>query len=212
MQQQFCVMKSQNKEIIKEKNKKEDIAAVNLFAEAGLLKHVKRSGWWVAGIKDPESVADHSFRCAVIAYYIAHKEDVDPYRVAIMALFNDIHESRINDLHKMGHYYIDFKMAEKKVFKDQVEGLDEKVKKEMKCFREEYETQETIESIIARDADILECLLQAKEYYDNGHIKAKKFFQKAPSHLKTRTAKKFWKIIKKWDSSLWWEKVVKFDR
>ncbi|MBF0384955.1 MAG: HD domain-containing protein, partial [Candidatus Omnitrophica bacterium] len=49
------------------KNTNKILSAVNLFAEAGLLKRVKRSGWWVAGIKDPESVAEHSFRCAVIA-------------------------------------------------------------------------------------------------------------------------------------------------
>src|SRR5262245_50965817 len=90
-------------------------AACDLFAEAGLLKHVKRSGLWVAGIKDPESVAEHCFRAAIIAHYIAHAEGADPYRTVMMALYNDIHESRINDLHKMGHYYIDFKQAERKV-------------------------------------------------------------------------------------------------
>src|SRR5258706_15987207 len=88
--------------------------ALDFFAEAGLLKRVKRSGWWVAGIENPETVAEHCFRCAVIAFYIAHCEDVDPYKAVTMALFNDIHEARINDLHKMGHYYIEFREAEKK--------------------------------------------------------------------------------------------------
>ncbi|MBU0468456.1 MAG: HD domain-containing protein, partial [Candidatus Omnitrophica bacterium] len=150
-------MKSQNnKRITKNSKQQADLSAINLFAEAGLLKKIKRSGWWVAGIKDPESVADHSFRCAIIAYYMAHLENVDPYKTLTMALFNDIHESRINDLHKMGHYYIDFKEAEKKVFKDQVKDLDPRVKKEMETFRNEYDEQITKESIVARDADILE--------------------------------------------------------
>lgn len=206
-------MKSQNsKKTTKKSKERSALSAVNLFAEAGLLKKVKRSGWWVAGIKDPESVADHSFRCAIIAYYMAHLEKVDPYKTLTMALFNDIHEARINDLHKMGHYYIDFKKAEKKVFSDQVKDLDPGVKKEMEMFRKEYDEQKTKESIIARDADILECLLQAKEYYDNGHTKAKKFFKKAPDYLKTKSAQKFWEQIKNWDSSQWWEDVVKFDR
>ena len=186
--------------------------ALDFFAEAGLLKKVKRSGWWVAGIKDPESVADHSFRCAIIGYYIAHLEGADPYKVMAMTLFNDIHEARINDLHKMGHYYIDFKEAEKKVFKDQMSNLDSSVKEEMNRFRQDYENQETKESVIARDADILECLIQAKEYVDNGHTKAKKFFKKAPDHLKTQSAQKLWKEVKDWDSGAWWEQVVKFER
>lgn len=186
--------------------------ALNFFAEAGLLKHVKRSGWWVAGIKEPESVAEHSFRCAIMAYYIAHVESVNPYKAMTMALFNDIHEARINDLHKMGHYYIDFREAEKRVFTDQMQNLHTSVKKEMTEFRREYEEQDTSESIVARDADILECLIQAKEYYDNGHTKAKKFFQRAPKHLKTKTAKALWSEIKSWDSGQWWEEVVKFER
>lgn len=206
-------MKSPDKKrATKKKSKTGSLSAVNLFAEAGLLKKIKRSGWWVAGIKDPESVADHSFRCAVIAYYMAHLEKVDPSKAMAMALFNDIHEARINDLHKMGHYYIDFKDAEKRVFKDQVAGLDEGIKEEMTALRREYDAQETKVSIVARDADILECLLQAKEYYDSGHLKARKFFKTAPDHLKTKTARKFWKQIQTWDSGQWWEDVVKFER
>ena len=41
-----------------------------------------------------------------------------------MTLFNDIHEARINDLHKMGHYYIEFRKAEQRAFDEGV-GLRE---------------------------------------------------------------------------------------
>jgi len=206
-------MKSHDKKkVVKKQSKPQGDEAINFFAEAGLLKKIKRSGWWVAGIKDPESVADHCFRCAVIGYYLAHLEKADPFKVMAMALFNDIHEARINDLHKMGHYYIDFKDAEKRVFKDQVADLDKNVKDEMNSFRQEYDAQETAASIIARDADILECLLQAKEYHDSGYLKTEKFFKTAPDHLKTQSARKMWQRIQKWDSGRWWEDVVKFER
>jgi putative hydrolase of HD superfamily len=189
-----------------------DLAAINFFAEAGLLKKIKRSGWWVAGIKDPESVAEHCFRCAVIGYYLAHQEGADPYKVIVMTLFNDIHESRINDLHKMGHYYIDFKDAERRVFKDQTELLAAAMKEELRRFRAEYDGQRSKEGVVARDADILECLLQAKEYHDIGYKGAEKFFQKAPEFLHTKTAQRLWRKIKRWDSRSWWEHVVKFER
>ncbi len=204
-------MKSQDKRKIKEEWNPE-LHALNFFAEAGLLKRIKRSGWWVAGIKDPESVAEHSFRTAVIGYYLAHMEGVNPYKVMVMALFNDIHEARINDLHKMGHYYIDFKEAEKSVFKDQIAHLNEKVKSELKSLRNLYDRQVGKESLVARDADILECLLQAKEYYDSGHWIAKKFLKKAPGFLKTKTAGRLWRKINEWDSSRWWQEIVKFER
>jgi len=186
--------------------------ALNFFAEAGLLKRVKRSGWWVAGIENPETVAEHSFRTAVIGFYLAYTEGADPFRVVSMSLFNDIHESRINDLHKMGHYYIDFKDAEKRVFRDQMKELDTKVADALSSLRDEYDRQESREGIIARDADILECLIQAKEYYDNGYLGAKLFFAKAPRYLKTKSAQKVWREVKTWHSSDWWQNVVKFER
>ena len=189
-----------------------EISALNFFAEAGLLKHIKRSGWWVAGIKDPETVAEHCFRCAVIGFYLAHMEKVDPYKVVTMTLFNDIHEARINDLHKMGHHYIDFREAEKRVFDDQTAHLNQSVQRDLRRFRKDYDAQQSRESLVARDADILECLVQAKEYYDAGHAKARKFFQCAPGFLKTKSAKALWKKVLKWDTALWWENVVKFER
>jgi len=166
----------------------------------------------VAGLENPESVADHCFRCAVIGFYMAHEEGVDPYRVLTMTLFNDIHEARINDLHKMGHYYIDFKAAEKRVFLDQVRPLSSKVKAALEDMRGDYDAQQSPEAIVARDADILECLVQAKEYLDNGYPVARKFLRRAPGFLKTKTAQKLWKALQTWDSTVWWENVVKFER
>ena len=205
-------MKSSDKKQKIKPTPKPDAAVLNFFAEAGLLKRVKRSGWWVAGLKNPESVADHCFRCAVIGYYLAHLEKVDVYRVLVMTLFNDIHEARINDLHKMGHSYIDFKAAEKRVFDDQTRKLDGSVKFDLRKIRDDYDRQASRESIVARDADILECLLQAKEYYDSGHLGVKEFFKPPPDHLKTKSAKKLWQAMKRWNSHEWWTRVVKFER
>lgn len=192
--------------------KKELVHALDFFAEAGLLKRVKRSGWWVAGIDNPETVAEHCFRCALIGYYIAHCEGVDPHQVVTMTLFNDIHEARINDLHKMGHYYIEFRQAEQKAFDDQLMNLNAAVKAELSRMRRSYNQQSSPESIVARDADILECLIQAKEYLDNGYPVAKTFFKRAPDFLKTKTAKALWKTALTWDSHAWWQNVVKFER
>jgi putative hydrolases of HD superfamily len=217
MRRRYSAMKSSVKRKAKVASKPKVTAseykhALNFFAEAGLLKRVKRSGWWVAGIENPETVAEHCFRCALIGYYIAHCEGVDPYHVVAMTLFNDIHEARINDLHKMGHYYIEFRNAEQKVFEDQLKFLNMKVKAELTKMRNAYNKQSSQESIVARDADILECLIQAKEYMDNGYPVAKTFFKRAPDYLKTKTAKALWKTALTWDSHEWWQNVVKFER
>jgi putative hydrolase of HD superfamily len=143
---------------------------------------------------------------------MAYWENVDPFKVVTMCLFNDIHEARINDLHKMGHSYIDFKEAEKRVFDDQIGPIDQRVRAPLAVLRREYDAQETLESKVARDADILECLIQAKEYLDSGYQEAEHFFQTAPDHLATGTARGLWERMRSWDSSAWWQSVVKFER
>jgi putative hydrolase of HD superfamily len=185
---------------------------LDFLAEAGMLKRVKRSGWDVLGIPHEESVAEHSFRCAAIGYVLAKMEGVEPYRVLLMTLFNDLHEARIGDQHKVAHKYLNVREAEKKAFAGQVEDLEFGMKDELEKMREEHDEQKTPESLIARDADILECLLQAKEYTDIGFTAAEKFFRKAPDHLKTESAKKLWESTKDWDSSVWWEKLGEFER
>ncbi|MBD3379687.1 MAG: HD domain-containing protein [Candidatus Omnitrophica bacterium] len=185
---------------------------LDFIAEVGMLKRVKRSGWWVLGMPHEESVAEHSHRCAVIGFVLARMEGADPYKVVMMGLFNDVHEARINDMHKVAHKYVDVRSAEKEAFSEQMDSLDGEISAELRMLREEHDSQQSKESIVARDADILECLIQAKEYVDMGFENASKFFKKAPDHLQTESAKRLWQAAGDWDSNTWWEKLGKFER
>ncbi|MFC1509598.1 HD domain-containing protein [Candidatus Omnitrophota bacterium] len=193
-------------------SKREDTYLLNFITEAGMLKRVKRSGWWVLGIKDSETVADHSFRCAVIGYIIAKMEKVKPYKVLLMTLFNDIHEARLNDLHKMSQRYINLHEAEDKAFKEQISCLSKGIKGELSSMHQEYRRGVSRESIIARDSDILECLIQAREYEEHGFKEAFRFMKKAPKFLKTKSAKKLWLLAKSMSLNEWWERLSEFKR
>lgn len=198
---------------MKRKSKKgPDKPIVDFIAEAGLLKLTRRSGWSVLGIKEAESVADHSYRCAVIGFLLARLEKASAYKVLLMTLFNDIHEARITDLHKMAQRYIDSEKAEDTSFREQINALPLAIRAELTGMRKEYRKQRTPESIIARDADILECLIQAKEYHDHGYRRAPQFMKKAPLFLKTKSAKRLWKWAKKADLNDWWIKLSEFKR
>ncbi|MFH0839026.1 MAG: HD domain-containing protein [Candidatus Omnitrophota bacterium] len=185
---------------------------LNFISEAGMLKRVQRSGWSVLGIKHAESVAEHSFRCSVIGYILARMEHVPPYKALLMTLFNDIHEARITDLHKMAQRYVMSKKAEDMSYYEQINSLPEIIKKELFDLRREYNSQRTKESIIARDADILECLIQAKEYYEHGFLGAIKFTKKAPAALRTESARKLWNLAKHTDLTNWWFALSNFKR
>lgn len=193
--------------------KKKDLRKVlDFISESGMLKQVQRSGWSVVGIKNAESVADHSFRCAVIGYVLASMEGVSPYKVLLMTLFNDVHESRIFDLHKMAQRYIDSRTAEDRAFREQIGPLPKAMKGELSAIRAEYNSQMTRESIIARDADVLECLIQAREYYCHGFREAVRFTKKAPRFLRTKSAKKLWWTAKDTDLNDWWFRLTEFTR
>jgi len=209
---QYYVMKCLNREKEGNRMKKRIYSLLSFVAEAGMLKRVKRSGWWVLGISNSESVADRRFRCAVLGYILAKLEKVPPYKVLLMTLFNDIQEARITDLHKMSQRYINFEEAEERAFTEQINSLPNNIKEEMLALHREYRSQESKESIIARDADILECLLQAKEYCEYGFREAAKFMKKAPQFLKTKSARFLWKKAKEMDLNKWWENFSGFER
>jgi len=184
---------------------------VEWILETGLLKRTPRSGWSLPGVGNAESVADHSFRCAAIGYVLAHMEGVDVYRTLLMTLFNDIHETRITDLHKMAQHYVNTEAAEDRSFSDLVGGLPDGVRDELSAARREYKAQESKESIVARDADILECLVQAKEYTEQGHTGAA-LFMKSAGHLETEGARKLWAILERTDINEWWARIGTFER
>ncbi len=185
---------------------------LDFICEAGMLKRVWRSGWSVLGIKDAESVAEHSFRCAIIGYVLARTEKASTYKVLLMTLFGDMQEARITDLHKMAQRYINARKAEDRSFYDQINSLPRSIKRELKDMREEYNNQNTKESVIARDADILECLIQAKEYYEHGFSGAAKFMKKAPQFLRTKSARHLWRLAGGTDLNDWWFKLSVFKR
>ncbi|MBX6342026.1 MAG: HD domain-containing protein, partial [Thermomicrobiaceae bacterium] len=54
---------------------------LDVLAAAGELKHVRRQGWIDRGVVDPESVADHSYRMALLAALLAlSRPGLDPAR------------------------------------------------------------------------------------------------------------------------------------
>ncbi len=198
---------------MKRKNQKTSLKSLlNFISEAGMLKRVQRSGWSVLGIKDAESVAGHSFRCVVIGYVLARMEKASPYKVLLMTLFNDIQEARLTDLHKMAQRYLNMRPAEEKCFYEQIDVLPKEIKGELTDIHKEYRKQRTKESIIARDADILECLIQAKEYQEHGFCEAVKFMRKAPRFLSTKSARALWQLAKEMNLNDWWFKLSEFKR
>ncbi len=182
---------------------KKDIA--KFLYEVGQLKRVKRSGWWIAGVKDPESVAEHTFRTAIIAYLLARLERADTGKVVLMALFHDLPEARTNDAHRMVRRYADWGDVDKKAISEQSKRLPEGVANEVVSLFEEFEKEASMEASLARDADLLECLVQAREYQALGCRDVADWILNAQAALATESAKRIAAECLRTEPKEWWQ-------
>jgi len=163
--------------------------------ESGILKLIPRSGWFKTGIENPESVAEHSFRTALISAIIAFLETKDfdkACKACLLGLIHDLNEARTLDLHKLSRKYVE---VERDALEDQLKLLPKDFAEEIKSAMEELMD-------FVKDADKLELLLQAKEYaerYPSAMLYARNL------KFKTKSAKKLAEVIEKSDWRWWLE-------
>lgn len=168
----------------------EDAEALAGFGyELGLLKRVRRSGWWHVGVRDPESVAEHTMRAAQLAALIAAEEGADPTRAAFLALWHDSQETRTGDLPHTATAYLT-KPDPRQITADQTEHLPERSREFVRRAVDEYESRETLEARCAKDADKLEMLLQAVEYRETGVARTGGWIESACKDLRTETGRR----------------------
>ncbi|MFJ2905653.1 HD family hydrolase [Streptomyces sp. NPDC091279] len=163
----------------------QDLADVALFLwEAGTLKAARRTGWWMAGVRDPESVAEHAWRTSVMASVIATLEGADAARAAHLAVWHDSQETRTGDVNHLGKKYAAPGDAVA-VTADQTAGMPEVLRTAIRAVVAEYEAGRTPEAVCARDADKLECMLQGLEYKGQGYEAAQRWVDNSRARIVT---------------------------
>ncbi|MFE5296461.1 HD family hydrolase [Streptomyces sp. NPDC056632] len=168
----------------------DDLSAVAHFLyEAGTLKNTRRTGWWMAGVRDAETVAEHSWRASLIASVIAKLEGADPARAALLAVWHDTQEARTGDVNYLGKKYSG-SADPRRVTADQTAGMPELLASAVREVVAEYEDKESLEAICARDADKLECMLQGIEYRSQGYQSAQRWIDNSRRRLTTETAQR----------------------
>jgi putative hydrolase of HD superfamily len=157
--------------------------------ELGVLKRIRRSSWWHAGVRDPESVAEHSLRVAQLAALLAAEEGADPGKASLLAIFHDSQEVRTGDLPHTAKRYL-AKPDARAVTADQTTSLPASSKEMVRSAVDECEAGESPESRCARDADKLEMILQAVEYRDIGVERVDGWIGSGRAALTTGTARR----------------------
>jgi putative hydrolases of HD superfamily len=154
--------------------RKERQAGTPLFISAGKLKRVKRTGWLrkVGITKDCESVADHSFRTAILGIYFGLELGMDSPKIVRMCLIHDLAESEIGD--KMPEEKISeihHRINEDLVVAQILDNLPEKSRKVLQDDWKELLEAKSDEAILVWQLDKLEMLLQSIDYGKMGYEK-----------------------------------------
>jgi 5'-deoxynucleotidase YfbR-like HD superfamily hydrolase len=175
--------------------------------EMGHLKNVDRDGWLLLGVPQPESVAEHSFRVAVIGMALATMQSADPGRTTMLCLLHDAHETRIGDISAVGRAYITSATPEA-IAAHQTAATPSAVSGAVQDLVAEFNAATTLEAQVARDADKIETLLQAIEYQSRGYDTAA-WRENAVARLRTDAGRQLAQAINSSGAHQWW---AAFDR
>src|SRR3989339_358145 len=165
---------------------------LKFLTESGKLKTIPRSGWVLRGVKNPESIAEHTFRVALMAWTLGRqKHNFNIEKLIKIALVQDLCEVYAGDItpydtilpkdtkkrKEMLKTWPRFTEAQKKKLseskhKKEKQGLNKLIKnlpaglkKEMEMLWLDYEKGLSREGRFFKQIDRAENLLQSLEYW-----------------------------------------------
>jgi putative hydrolases of HD superfamily len=186
---------------MKKKTKKEELEQIVDFVyEMGIHQRTPRSGLWFLG-SGSQSVADHLFRVAMIAYALCYlTPEADKNKVLFMALIHDIGEGRVSDLNYVHQKY--GRLAEANAVADIARSVP--FGKDIEESYIEEQEKKTVESRLVKDADQLEWIATLRAEEVKGNVKARKWADIALKRIKTPAGKTIGKLLMKTHPDKWW--------
>jgi putative hydrolases of HD superfamily len=184
--------------------------AAMLLYEIGTLRKVVRGHRQTLLTDDlSDNIASHSFRVTWIGMILAKMEKVNVDRVVRMCLLHDLPESRSGDQNWVHKKYV--KVFEEEIIESQFDNPLFDDLKELAC---EYSERKTPESIVAKDADLLDQVMLLCEHAWSGNKEAELWLasDNQSKMLKTKSAQKLSEMIKKTRPSKWWSSLWTSDR
>ena len=128
------------------------------------LKTIPRQGWIEKlSLKNPESVADHTYSMSIIGMILSDSQKYNPETILNMILLHDLAESITGDLtpkQKSKEKII----LENKTFEKILKHLPEDLQEQYYQLWNEYQTNDSNEANFVHQIDKLEMALQAKIY------------------------------------------------
>lgn len=167
---------------------------LNFFNNIGKLSKIPRRGWELIGIKNPQTIGEHMFRVAIMAWILGKERNINlnMERILKMALIHDLCELYAGDTTPYDYdnilprdkrkwpklfdkwprfskpekikYFLEKHKKEKESLEKLISGLPSTIKKEILGLWLRYEHGSTREARFVKQVNRIETLLQALEY------------------------------------------------
>lgn len=140
---------------------------IEFFIRALDLKDETRTGWELRGIREPESVADHSWGTALLCLVYADEAQVDARRAVEIALVHDLAEAITGDIARRVDADAQTRSDSEKA-RLEAEAMDRLTEgwdgRRIQDLWLEYEQKSSPEALFVRDMNLLDMCLQALKY------------------------------------------------
>ncbi|KAK7576235.1 hypothetical protein V9T40_012521 [Parthenolecanium corni] len=130
----------------------------------GQLKHLKRKGWVLEKVPDPESIASHMYRMAIMSFLIEPSCGIDRLRCMELAVIHDLAECIVGDITPHCGISADEKRKKEQAAMEQITRLMPTNGLYMRQLFDEYENQTSSEAKLVKEFDRLDMIIQAFEY------------------------------------------------
>ncbi len=184
---------------------------VQAIYESDSLRGIERSHRQVLLTRDgSDNIAAHEGVTAKIGVHLATLEKANPFVVAIMVLFHDDPETRTGDQNWVHKRYV--ASNETQIRQEQFSGLpNEDV---LLQITQEYDERITLESKVAKDADLLHQIVLLRCYAQSGNIEAKRWLQDQGQlkRIATNNGKLIAKELYRQSPNSWWKNLATSER
>lgn len=172
---------------------------VDFFNEVGMLRLTPRTGYQFLG-SGQESVAEHSFRVSVMGYVLARMAGADVARTTFLCLFHDLAEARTGDMNYVNRIYNSANA--RRAMSDSVDGTG--LEQDILPLWDELEDAQSLEALLAHDADQLDMIFNLKRESDLGNRFADTWLETALLRLRTPHAQELAAVMMTVNHSEWW--------
>jgi putative hydrolase of HD superfamily len=172
---------------------------VKFFVMSGRLKAERRRGWVrKLGLAEPESVADHSYRTALMTMVISDSRGLDTLKAMRLALLHDLPEAVVGDAMPEERSGASKNIVETNAMQELLRELPRELRTLYNEAWREFLEGKSEESRLVRQLDKLEMAIQAWEYSQESRdpSSVKEFWATAREHVSDEGLLELLRLVK----------------